>query len=320
MNGNLALSPQRAAVLLVATATAAIAFKGIFARFAYLEGASVTELLLLRFVIATPLFLIIARIFAPGQGRRGQGGWRGCLLAGTLFFVATLCDFTAIERIGASLSRVILFTFPVFVILLTALRDRKPPPVGQIVLFAVIYAGLWLVVMPEGPSALAAADWEGIVWALSSAVAYAAFLVTSQVTMTRMGSMRFTVLYNIVVLVMMVVYAVLIDPPERWPSNVTLQWGALIALFCTVLPFFLLFEGIRRVGASQASLITLAGPVITVVAAWWLLGESMNTIQWLGLAILVASMGLLSGPESWRSTPLLWVKTRYQDSTRSRPC
>ncbi len=313
-------SPQRVAVLLVATATVAIAFKGIFARFAYLEGASVTELLLLRFVIATPLFLVIARIFTLGQGRPGRNGWRGCLLAGALFFIATLCDFTAIERIGAALSRVILFTFPIFVILLTALRNRKPPPTGQVALFILVYAGLWLVVMPSGPSTLAEADWEGIMWALGSAVAYAAFLVTSQVTMMRMGSMRFTALYNMVVLVMMVAYAVLIDPPQRWPSAATLQWGGLIAIFCTVLPFFLLFEGIRRVGASQASLITLAGPVITVVAAWWLLGESMTTVQWLGLAILVASMGLLSGPESWRSALLVWFKTRSQQSTRSRPC
>lgn len=308
---------QRAAVFMVTVATIAIAFKGIFARYAYLEGATVTELLLLRFVIAAPLFLLIARFLAPGRIQPGEIHWRGCLSAGVFFFIATLCDFTAIERIGASLSRIILFTFPIFVILLTALRDRKPPPAGQVLLFVVIYAGLWLVVMPSGPGDLTARTWEGIAWALGSAVSYAAFLFTSQITMARMGSVRFTALSNLVVLGLMLLYAALIDPPQAWPSTAAIQWGAFIAVGCTVLPFFLLFEGIRRVGASQASLITLAGPVITVLAAWFLLDEVMDTVQWLGLAILVVAMGMLSGPERWKRAlrhRIAWRHPQPRDS------
>lgn len=310
MEPNSPVESQRAAILLVSIATVAIAFKGIFARFAYIEGATVTELLLLRFVIASPLFLLVARLLAPGHTQLDRQGWRGCLLAGVLFFLATLCDFTAIEKIGAGLSRIILFTFPIFVILLTALRDRRPPPTNQVVLFLVVYAGLWLVVMPNGPGALGTAEWVGIAWALGSAVSYASFLVTSQVVMTRMGSMRFTALYNLVVLGLMIVYAAIIDPPQRWPSSATVQWGGAIAVFCTVVPFFMLFEGIRRLGASQASLITLSGPVITVAIAWWLLEEAMSAVQWLGLGILVASMGILSGPEAWRAALRRWVASR----------
>lgn len=321
MHHDTSLSPQRAAILLVTIATAAIAFKGIFARFAYLDGATVTELLLLRFVIASPLFLLIARIAAPGGlGRLDRDGWRGCLIAGVLFFVATLCDFTAIERIGAGLSRIILFTFPIFVILLTALRDRRPPPAGHVVLFAVVYAGLWLVVMPNGPDALDQAQWLGVLWALGSAVAYAAFLVTSQVVMTRMGSMRFTALYNIVVLVLMVAYAGIVDPPQRWPSAETLKWGSLIAVLCTVLPFFLLFEGIRRIGASQTSLITLSGPVITVAVAWWLLDEVMAPVQWIGLGMLVVSVGVLSGPGAWKAALRRWISARQRRSAKNETC
>ena len=293
-------SPPHTALALVGVATAAIAFKGIFARYAYLEGATVTELLLLRFVIATPLFVLIARALAPGGGRNGRSGWLGCLLAGALFFVATLCDFTAIERIGAGLSRIILFTFPIFVIVLNAARNRCPPPASQIALFFVIYSGLWLAVLPPDSGALSESEWEGVWWALGSAISYAAFLITSQVTMTRMGSMHFTALYNLVVLGLMLGYAAIFDPPQRLPSPETLQWGSLIALLCTVLPFFLLFEGIRRIGASEASLITLSGPLITIAAAWWLLDESMSSMQWVGLAVVMVSMGLLSGPADWR--------------------
>lgn len=320
MNSPAADDSHRTALALVAIATVAIAFKGIFARYAYLGGATVTEVLLLRFVVATPLFLLIARVLAPGKGRMDAAALRGCLLAGGLFFSATLCDFTAIERVGAGLSRIILFTFPIFVIVMSAVRDRKPPPAAQVALFFVVYAGLWLVVMPHGPGSLGHKEWIGIFWALGSAVSYAAFLITSQVVMGRIGSVRFTAFYNLVVLVLMVAYALVVDPPQRWPSASTIQWGTAIALVCTVVPFFLLFEGIRRVGAARASLLTLAGPVITVALAWWLLDEAMNATQWIGFGVLVVGMGLLSGPESWKAALWRWLNRRLRRSANTESC
>jgi drug/metabolite transporter (DMT)-like permease len=58
----------------------------------------------------------------------------------------------------------------------------------------------------------------------------------------------------------------------------------------------LLFEGIRRIGAADASLISLSGPAITVTAAWLLLDESLATLQCAGLAIVVAGMWMLYRP------------------------
>lgn len=289
-------APQ-GAFLLVSLATAAIAFKGIFARFAYGEGARVVDLLVLRFAIALPLFWIgWALLRRPVEAPLGIRHLSGCALASLFFFLATLADFTAIERIGAGLSRVILFTFPVFVILLNALRQRERPEARQLLTFAVVYGGLWFTVVPDGPGALAANQLGGVAWALASAVGYAAFLVTGQAVMAGMGSALFTALYNSLVLGLVAIYALTFGGPGLvQPSLPVLAWGAAIAVGCTVLPFFLLFEGIRRIGAARASLISLSGPAITVGAAWWLLDERLAPLQWAGIAVVLVGVASLSG-------------------------
>jgi len=59
----------------------------------------------------------------------------------------------------------------------------------------------------------------------------------------------------------------------------------------------MLFEGIKRCGATQASMITLAGPVLTVIAAWLILDETLSSVQTLGASITI--MGVASLKSRW---------------------
>lgn len=82
-----------------------------------------------------------------------------------------------------------------------------------------------------------------------------------------------------------------------------------------VLPFLLLFEGIRRIGADKASLITLLGPAVTLLAAWAILDERLVLLQWAGFALVLAGMAVLQfGDRLWRR-PIGEVR----DSASRRP-
>jgi len=54
-----------------------------------------------------------------------------------------------------------------------------------------------------------------------------------------------------------------------------------------VLPVWWLSLAIRRLGAGQAAAIGTLGPVLTVFAAWMLLGESLSVLQLAGLALVM---------------------------------
>ena len=73
----------------------------------------------------------------------------------------------------------------------------------------------------------------------------------------------------------------------------TPAWLTLLVVACTVLPFLLLARGIERAGAGPASLLTLVGPPLTVVAAYFLLGERLVPVQIGGALLVLASISFL---------------------------
>lgn len=68
-------------------------------------------------------------------------------------------------------------------------------------------------------------------------------------------------------------------------------WLAIVA---TVIPTFLIVEGIRLVGAGNSSIIGFVGPVWTIFLANWLLNEPITGLQMLGTAIVLAGVFLIS--------------------------
>jgi drug/metabolite transporter (DMT)-like permease len=294
---------------LVLAATAALAFKGIVAKLAYGAGVDVAGILLLRFGLAVPLFwLVWLLVLRPGSGtggadtaRRsgantagtGVAGWGRdlgrCVPTGILFAIATEADFRALQYLDAGTSRLILFTYPAIVLLLTAALERRAPGLRLLGLMALTYAGLALVVRPGEAGAAGPDFWAGTAWAMTSAVTYALFLVAARPTMARMGSGRFTVLSNTVTFLFVAPIGLLAGVPAV-PTAEGVMWGAVIAGVCTVLPFFLLNEGVRRWGAARASRLSFLGPVITLAAAWTILGEEMDARALLGAAIVLAGV------------------------------
>ncbi|CCQ75683.1 DMT family transporter [Magnetospira sp. QH-2] len=287
---------DNAALMMVLAATLGLALKGIFAKLALAAGLSVGALVTLRLVWAWPLFWAGAAVRGEGNPLgMGWREWRDCFAAGGLFLIATIADFTAIDRLGAGLSRIVLFTFPLFIVLINAAMDRQRPSGRQLVAFAVSYAGLLVVLAPGGLDADSLL-WSGIGWSFLSALSYALYLVAGQRIMRRTGSARFTFAANTSSMIGVVIYAAVTlewaDLSLDWTSG---GWLAAIVIVSTVVPIFLLYEGIRRLGAGRASLISLAGPAVTMVVAWAVLGETLSMVQGLGFAMVLLGVAILEG-------------------------
>ncbi|MBX2829837.1 MAG: DMT family transporter [Rhodospirillales bacterium] len=290
-----AATPAGSALTIVLLATVAFAMKGLLAKFVYATGMTVDGLLLLRFLIAMPFFWL--GVFWFGKHRPGERKMKpidlvsGALYGG-LFFAAALFDFTAVSLIDVTVSRIVLFTFPAIVLILESLHKRRFPPMRQIICFVVTYFGLMLVLAPNGFDMVSDGLWYGAFWAFASALTYACYLYFGQRMITVIGSMHFAALVNTMAGLSMVLYELIVQKPLNLNLDGVL-WTAGISIFCTVIPFFLLYEGIRRVGATQASLISLSGPAMTFFAAWLLLGEMLTVPQLFGFAVVTLGVASL---------------------------
>jgi drug/metabolite transporter (DMT)-like permease len=68
----------------------------------------------------------------------------------------------------------------------------------------------------------------------------------------------------------------------------------VLAVFSTVLPIWIMAEGLKRIGANQVSLVACIGPVSTISLAHFFLGEPVTSVQLAGAALVLAGVGIIS--------------------------
>ena len=74
-----------------------------------------------------------------------------------------------------------------------------------------------------------------------------------------------------------------------------------MALFCTVLPTWMIAEAVRRIGASTSSLIGSLGPLFTIGFGALLLDEAINVLQLFGVAFVLVGVVLVSRSSARRA-------------------
>lgn len=289
------------AIAIVLAATVGFAFKGILARFAYGEGVSVTALLLARAALATPMLWLLSIPFLRSFAGISRADYVKAFASGFLFLCSSTLDFMAVQRLGAGPSRLILFVYPLFVLLMEALRRRRAPSWQEILAFVVAWCGL-LIVSAEsfGPNG----ELSGVLFGLGAATSHATFLVLSQKVVGRMGSIPFSVVCNTGTAVGIIGYVGLFVSRDtiRY-TNEGVFWLALLALFCTALPAILLVEGVRRMGAGPSSLLSLVSPVVTLAAAYWMLREALTVPKLTGAALVIGAVGWHTASQMVRPAP-----------------
>jgi len=283
--------------LLVLVSATGFSAKAIFAKLVYRHGLDPETLLALRMLFALPFFIAMAW----WAGRRAPLAVSGRELAvvagfGVIgYYGASYLDFLGLQYISAALERLTLFLNPTFVLLISALWLERPITRRDALAFAVSYAGIGLafwhdLAMAGGPRVML-----GMALVLGSAVAYAIYLVGSGELVRRLGSLRYTAYAmfgaTAVTLAQFVAtrpLAMLIQPA---PVNALML---AMALFATVLPVWLMAEGVRRIGSASASMAGMAGPIITIFMGASFLGEPVGWAQLAGAGLVLAGVAIIT--------------------------
>jgi len=126
-------------------------------------------------------------------------------------------------------------------------------------------------------------------------VSYAVYLVWSGELVKRLGPIRLTAYAMLVATAGVLVQFAVLNPPAALVQPEPVYWLSLFnGVFCTVLPVFATMLAVARIGAGNASMAAMVGPVSTIVLAAFLLGEPVSTWQIAGTALVLAGVFVLS--------------------------
>jgi drug/metabolite transporter (DMT)-like permease len=277
--------------LCVVGSAVAFSSKAVLAKVGYRLGAEPSTLLALRMGFALPFFVVAAVVTSRGRAPLPRAELGKIVGLGVLgYYLASVLDFYGLVYISAGLERLILFVYPTLVVLMSAWLFKTPITRRTLVALGLTYGGVLLAVKTETAGASGARLWAGVALIFGCALSYAAYLVGSGRLIPRVGSLRFTALALIVSTAAMLVHFVIVGGHFAGHPAAVYVVGALLALVCTVLPVFLLAEGIRRIGAGPSAIIGAVGPVSTIALAHWVLGEPVHFLQAVGtLLVLVGA-------------------------------
>ncbi|HZZ93475.1 MAG TPA: DMT family transporter [Usitatibacter sp.] len=270
----------------IALSAAAFGAMAILARFAYAAGVDVHGLLLLRFAIATAVLCAVMVL-------RGRSWPRGrtlvaAVLMGAIGYVGqAFCFFSALEFASAGLVALLLYVYPTLVCLLCAAFPGERITAARAAVLAASFAGVALTLGGGRGSG------TGILLGLAAAVFYAVYIVVGARELRHVDALAATTVVCLSAAVVLGAATAFHAP--RWPGSAA-GWSAVIAigLACTVLPILAFFAGLKRVGPSRASIVSTLEPVVTVLLAWIVLGETLSFVQLGGGALVLASAARLS--------------------------
>ncbi len=286
---------------MVAIGAVLLAAKGLFAKTLYNMGLSFHDVAAIRSVLAVPGFALLALLYRSKTTAEGDATSRRddlllALFAGFLcYYLGALANFYALTIIDASVERPLLFAYPIFVVIITTLISRQPPSARVLLALLLTTLGVALVTGTLN-TRLSAGQWSGMAWILFCSLSIAVYTLISGELTQRLGSGLFTLTAMTAAAVGMSVHYQIFAGWENVDLSVAAWWTlAALVVFSTVLPLFLMAEGVRRVGASKASLTSTLGPPATAIMAQELTGEVLAPTQWLGIAlVLIGVMALES--------------------------
>lgn len=276
--------------------------KSILIKQAYAESILVdgTLLMFLRMASALPFFLILCWMNRHHNQNIALKDWAILLLAGLLgYYFSSWLDFVGLMYISASLERIILFLYPTLTVIASSIIFKQKLNIQSILAIALSYGGTVMVMLQEQSNVPHGGNfWLGTSLVFASAVCFASYLLLTPQLIKKFGSWNFTGLALSIACVGTIVHYFIETPQPltlltQLPSNI-IWYGIALGFLVTVLPTILIAQSIARLGASQSAMIASVGPVLTLILATLFLGEHLNAIQWLGCALNIIGVLMIT--------------------------
>ena len=285
-------------ILLLIVANIGFSTKAILVKLLYRYGISTADVLSLRMFFSLPFFVITAYYLhrRTENVRITPLQWLIISLLGILsYYVSSMLDFLGLQYVSAAVERLVLFTYPTLILILSAVFFNKKITPPQYIALIITYLGVVLAFVAEKGIGTQNNLLLGASLVFACAFTYAVYIVLMGEYVHRIGSMKFTCYAMIAATFPAIAQG-------YWQTGLNIfnfpmpVYGltAWLVLAATVVPVFMISEGVRRVGAANAGIIGFSGPVATIFLAWFFLNEPISPMQIVGTIVVLIGVFIIS--------------------------
>lgn len=282
---------------LAAAGAILFASKGVLIKFAYAENVDTETLLALRMGLSAPVYVAIGLTAVARAGRPAELDRRTfakVLAVGALgYWFASYVDFLGLAYISAPFERLILFTYPLFTVLFGAIFFRQPFRLRSLAAFGLSYVGLALVFAKDMQAAGLDATRAGAFLVLASAIAFALYQLLAKGLIGQLGPKLFTCIAMSSAAMIAIAQFLVVRDVHVLTTLSSRAWAiaAMIAVFSTVLPSFLLSAALHRITAQANAAIGAMSPIATLLLAAAFLDEMVTASDVAGTVLVLAGVG-----------------------------
>jgi len=265
----------------------------IFGKLAYDQDVSVGDLLIVRFTIAAVIMTTIAWWRGGFRGLSRRSAVAAFMMGAIGYAAQSASFFTALTRIDASLLTLILYIYPITVMIGAVALGRERLSSRRVAALAIALLGIVLVMLG---AVSAGFDWIGALLGLTAALVYTVYILTGDRVLKGISALPLTALVCLGASTTYLVASVPHGGPQFDFAPSGWVWLVAVSLIGSVGAIVLFFAGLARVGPSVAAILSILEPVVTVALAAVVFGESLSPSQLLGAAFVLSAVVVIQMP------------------------
>ena len=268
---------------------------GIFVRKLTEYGFSSVQIVSVRVTLAALVFCILLLIKDRSGFRialRDLPLFLGLGFGSILFF--TVCYFTAITMMPLSTAAILLYTSPIWIMLMSVVFFHEKLSKRKLLALALAFAGCVLVSGISGEGI----TLTGLLIGLGSGLGYGLYSILGTVALRKYSPYTvtaYTFLFAAAGSWLICGPADMVSKFIAAPDPVSLLlFCGLTALVTAVIPFLLYTLGLRTVEASRAGILATVEPLVATLVGMLVYSEPLTLLPALGILLILSAVIILN--------------------------
>lgn len=247
-----------------------------------------------RFILAYALLIAFAKIMKIDT-KIDKSDRKIFFLAGSIGITAYMYfENTGIDMIGASRASLLIAAIPVFTMIGEAIFYKRPFTKVDILSVILSIVGVVFIVGENPLILFQSSEITGYLLMFGAILAWVTYSMLSKKTFDKYN--HFTILIH------QTFYGAVCFLPFMFfeDFDMSVITGehvlniVLLVVFASVMGFYFYVKAMDTLGVSESGIFINFIPIVTIVVSYFYLGETINAMQWMGTALIIASVTLTS--------------------------